>query len=126
MHGQPAGRRCRTTHALIPKLARAMKKKFMIAEASEEPVTGQDVVGYLLLARDGEAWRVGRRTPEFLPPEWRTGLIIEVSMRYAGPDVVTPNWQAMGCDRWQPMRARNPFDVVARHWGQECAERFVP
>jgi len=103
-----------------------MHKAFKIAEVSAGPVSGHDVYGFLLLARDGELWKVGRRMPDYLPPEWRVGQIIDVRMRYSGPDELKPDWQFVGCDHWEPMKANNPRAAVAKLFGSDVADRFVP
>lgn len=102
-----------------------MRKAFKIAEISEGPVSGHDTFGYLLLARDGELWKVGRRQPDYLPPEWEVGRIIELRLQYTGPDAVTPDFQTEGCQHWQPLKANNPRAAVEKFWGRDVADRFV-
>lgn len=103
-----------------------MKKAFIVAEVSEGPVTGHDTFGFLLLAKDAELYKVGRRQPDYLPQEWHVGKVIEVRLRYTGPDEVMPDWQAVGCEHWQPMKANNPRAAVAKVWDEATADRFVP
>lgn len=100
-------------------------KRFMVVETSGEAVQGDDIFGFLLLAADAELWRVARSSPPYLPPCWSVGEIVEVPVRYSGPDTLQPNWRAVGCQSWQPLLANNPFAAVARHWGDEVARRFV-
>lgn len=103
-----------------------MLKKFMIVQKSEGPLPGRDdVFGYILLAPDAEMWRVARR--HSFEDEWFQGEVIEVPLKYIGPDELAVNLSHVsGCIHWEPWLARQPYLAVEKFWGRETAERFVP
>jgi hypothetical protein len=100
-----------------------LTKKFLICQMSNEPIQG-DVFGYVMIARDGELWRVGRaKSPE--AGGWKLGQVVDVPIQYIGPDHVAPDWKRIESSYWEFLKAPCPYEAVAKFFGRDVADRFV-
>jgi hypothetical protein len=96
---------------------------FLICQMSIEPVDG-DVFGYVMIAQDGELWRVGRTTT-WVSHAWKLGEVVNVPIQYIGPDHVAPDWQRTESSYWELLTAHCPYRAVAKFFGRDVADRFV-
>ena len=99
-----------------------MEKQFKIIQESEEEVDDHGNWGYLLLAPDGELWKVGRPRDD----DWGLEAVIEVPLKVIGADEMIPDWAALDCKICQQMRAENASKSVATYWGVEVAQQHFP
>jgi hypothetical protein len=84
----------------------------------------------LMVAADGEAWKVSVDRINDWPDVWRTGIVIDMSLVLVseGPSSdrsLVPDWAVFGAEG-ERVTLSNPAEIVARHFSKETAARHFP
>lgn len=86
-------------------------KAFRVAAVSTN-TNGFGLHGYIMVAKDGEAWEVARSAYNSAYPKWATGTDIRVPGGINADGAWSPAWTSLGCET--PKRLPNaPSEVRA-------------
>jgi hypothetical protein len=86
----------------------SLTKDFKVASKSEN-WNSFGLIGYIMIARDGEAWEVGKT---FSFP-WNKGQIIDVPLDLNS----IPVWSSLSCEIPRRLEPDAPPGVVKEVWG---------